>query len=269
MASILKFLLIEDLYRYPNLFKKLVYRDFFERFVGSALGFLWAILNPLVLMGMYVLLFSVILKIRFVEGGSHIDFGLYLFCGMIPWLAFQESLTKCTQVILGYRHMILHIRFPLGFLPLHIAVSALVQELIALFLFVGFVSQYQGISFEHLLYVGLIIPVKFIFTCGINFFLAPISVFYRDIVQLVQILMIGWFFLSPIVYPLSKVPETYLAIYELNPFVPFIKAYRFAVLAQGTWNWGEFFYIVFISIFIFALGRIYFQHCQNRFIGYL
>jgi lipopolysaccharide transport system permease protein len=269
MAKILEFFFIPDLKKFPNLFRKLVYRDFFERFVGSALGFLWAILNPLVLMGMYVLLFSVILKIRFIEGGTHVDFGLYLFCGMIPWLAFQESLVKCSNIIFAYRNLILHIRLPLGFLPLHIAVSAVIQELIALVLFIGFVWQYKGLDVQGLPFLFLIVPIKILFTCGFNFFLTPITVFYRDIVQLVQIMMICWFFSSPIVYPISQVPGEYLSLYRLNPFVSFVECYRHAILGDPGWNWSSYLYVLGISLVLYILGFYYFKRSEKHILQYI
>jgi len=269
MAKIFELFFISDLRKYSNLLKKLVYRDFFEKFVGSALGFLWAILNPLVLMGMYVLLFSVILKVRFIEGGNHIDFGLYLFCGMIPWLAFQESLIKCSSVIMNYRNIILHIRLPLGFLPLHIAISAMIQEIIALVLFTGFVWQYKGLEPQNLPYLLLIIPIKILFTCGFNLFLSPITVFYRDISQLVQILMICWFFASPVVYPISQVPGPMLEIYRLNPFVGFIECYRFAILGDPSWNWESYFYVLLLSTVLYVAGFFYFKRSERSLLQYV
>lgn len=237
--------------------------------MGSALGFLWAILNPLVLMGMYVLLFSVILKVRFIEGGNHIDFGLYLFCGMIPWLAFQESLIKCSSVIMNHRNIILHIRLPLSFLPIHITISALIQEVIALTLFIGFVWQYKGLEPQNLAFILFIIPVKMIFTCGFNLLLSPVTVFYRDIAQLLQIIMICWFFASPIVYPISQVPPFFLEWYRLNPFVGFVESYRFIVLGDPVWDWSSYLYLVVISISLYLAGFFYFRKSQRKILQYV
>lgn len=268
MERILNWFCISDLYRYPNLFGKLVYRDFFERFVGSALGFLWAIINPLVLMGMYVLLFSVILKIKFFENGTHVDFGLFLFCGMIPWLSYQETLTKAAQVVFNYRHLILQVRFPLNFLPIHISVTAFVQEVIALFLFILFVWWYNASFPPHILYFILLLPAKFIFTCGASFLLSALAVQYRDFVQLIHIVMMVWFFGSPIVYPASQVPNSIYKYYILNPFVSLVEMYRYAILGDGVWKWNSYFYFLFCAFLVYALGYLYFRR-KSRTFAYL
>ena len=230
-----------------------MYRDFFERFVGSALGFLWAILNPLVLMGMYVLLFSVILKVRLTEGGNHVDFGLYLFSGMIPWLAFQETLVKSSHVVLSYRHLIQQVQFPISFLPLHVSVSALIQEIVAILLFVLFVSQYQGISLDNLTYLICIIPVKFIFACGFAFAVGALTVFYRDLVQLINILLMVWF-CYVIVYSRQMVPVSFQEVLSFNPFSAYVDFYRFAILGQGEWSWMSYSISLVIAFLIYVIG---------------
>ena len=251
------------------MFYKLVYRDFFERFVGSALGFLWAILNPLVLMGMYVLLFSVILKIRLTEGGNHVDFGLYLFSGMIPWLAFQETLVKSSHVVLSYRHLIQQVQFPISFLPLHVSVSALIQEIVAILLFVLFVAQYQGTSPENLAYLLCIIPVKFIFACGFAFAIGALTVFYRDLVQLINILLMVWFFATPIVYSRQMVPVTLQELLVFNPFSAYVDFYRFAILGQGQWSWSAYVTSLGIAFIVYILGRMIYHRKSRRFYQYL
>lgn len=255
--------------QFPNLFYKLVYRDFFERFVGSALGFLWAILNPLVLMGMYVLLFSVILKVRLTDNGNHIDFGLYLFCGMIPWLSFQETLVKASHVVLSYRHLIQQIQFPMSFLPLHVAFSALIQEIIAIFLFTLFVVQYQGVQFEGLFYLLLIVPIKFLFSCGFAFTVSALTVLYRDLVQLLNILLMIWFFATPIVYSVQMVPKDFRYLLDYNPFTAYVELYRFAILNQGSWSWGTYLLCLSIAILLFLVGRVLYLQKSRRFYLYL
>ncbi|MCO4783156.1 MAG: ABC transporter permease [Candidatus Cloacimonetes bacterium] len=269
MANIKDFFLIGDLHKYRNLFFKLVYRDFFEKFVGSVLGLIWAIINPLVLMGMYILLFSVILKIKFHHNQSHIDFGVYLFCGMIPWISFQDSILKSSNSIINFRNLIHQIKFPLSFLPLHLAVSSAIQECIALVLFILFLIWHQDLRLAHLWVLLIIFPIKWLFTCGINFFIAAGTIFYRDLAQVLQILMMTWFFASPIVYPISKIPETWRFVYDLNPFVHFVSNYRLALLNQGTLQIESLIYLSLFSILFFCLGLRYFHKNKSQFGLYL
>ncbi|PCJ21513.1 MAG: hypothetical protein COB02_02655 [Candidatus Cloacimonadota bacterium] len=269
MDKIKDFFIVSDLYKYRNLFFKLVYRDFFEKYVGSILGLIWAIINPLVLMGMYILLFSVILKIKFQHNDSHIDFGIYLFCGMIPWMSFQDSILKSSNAVLNFRNLIHQIKFPLSFLPLHLAVSSAIQECIALILFILFLAWHGDLQTQHLWLLFIIFPIKWFFTCGINFFISAGTIFYRDLVQVLQILMMTWFFASPIVYPLSKIPKDWLLFYNLNPFVHFVAYYRLALLNQGTLNIETLIYLSFSSITFFCFGLSYFHKKKSQFGLYL
>ena len=220
-------------------------------------------------MGMYVLLFSVILKVRLTEGGTHVDFGLYLFCGMIPWLAFQETLIKSSHVVLAYRHLIQQVQFPISFLPLHVSVSALIQEIVAILLFVLFVAQYQGVSLETLAYLLYIIPIKFLFACGFAFAIGALTVFYRDLVQLINILLMVWFFATPIVYSRQMVPIALQELLVFNPFSAYVDFYRFAILGQGQWSWNAYFVSLGIAILIYILGRLLYRSKSRRFYQYL
>ncbi|MCJ8347846.1 ABC transporter permease, partial [bacterium] len=229
----------------------------------------WASINPLVLMGMYILLFSVILKIKFQHNQNHIDFGIYLFCGMIPWISFQDSILKSSNAVLNFRNLIHQIRFPLTFLPLHIAVSSAIQECIALFLFISFLAWHQDLRTEHLWVLAIVFPVKWLFTCGINFFISAGTIFYRDLAQVLQILMMTWFFASPIVYPISKIPEQWRIIYNCNPFVHFVSYYRLALLNQGSLNIEALVYLSILSLVIFLSGLFYFHKKKKLFGLYL
>lgn len=216
-----------------------------------------------------MLLFSVILKVRLTESGNHIDFGLYLFCGMIPWLSFQETLVKSSNVVLSYRHLIQQIQFPISFLPLHVGVSALIQEIIAIFLFVLFVSQYQGVSIENLAYLVLIVPMKSLFSFGFAFAVGALTVLYRDLVQLINILLMIWFFATPIVYSMQMVPHELQVLLHYNPFTAYVELYRFAILNQGIWSWSSFGISLLVSTTLFIVGRFLYLQKSRRFYLYL
>lgn len=270
MAAIFKKLFfINEVQTHLNLLRKLVYRDFFTRFIGSAFGLVWAIINPLVLMGMYILLFSVILKIKIEGGSDHIDFGFFLFCGMIPWLSFQESLSKSSNIIIDFRMLIQQIKFPLSFLPLHIAISCAVQELITIALFFLLVLQFRDTQTTHILFLLLTFPLKFFLTVGFNLFLSSAAVFYRDIVQIIQIVLMCWFFSTPIVYPMERLPENLLVLAKLNPFTHIVNMYRYSIMSQGHWSWTGFFYTATFSMVIYLTGLIYFRKMSKKFTSFL
>ncbi len=261
----LKLFHLPALIQYNSLFRKLVYRDFFERFAGSALGVLWTILNPLVLMGMYVLLFSVILKVRYEGAGTYADFGLFLFCGMIPYSAFQEAVLKASDTVLKYRSFILQVRFPRAFLPLHIAFSSMLQAGIAYTLFWLLCLWQQPFTSREPWHLFWILPFGFLFTAGICQIVSGLSVFYRDLAQLLNLALMMGFFASPIVYPPERVPPEWLDLWQLNPFVHFIGAARACLLGQGTIQSENICFIAGWSLGVYFIGTLIYERLSKNF----
>jgi ABC-type polysaccharide/polyol phosphate export permease len=220
-------------------------------------------------MGMYILLFSVILKIKIEGSADHIDFGFFLFCGMIPWLSFQESLSKSANIIIDFRVLIHQIKFPLTLLPLHIAISCAIQELITIILFFLLVLQFRETESVNILFMFLIFPLKVFLTTGFNLFLSSAAVFYRDIVQIIQIVLMCWFFSTPIVYPISRLPENLLFLSRLNPFSHIVNMYRYSIMSQGVWCWAGFFYTAFFAGSVYLGGLYYFRHRSKHFTNFL
>ena len=122
---------------------------------------------------------------------------------------------------------------------------------------------------ETLAYLLYIIPVKFLFACGFAFAIGALTVFYRDLVQLINILLMVWFFATPIVYSRQMVPIALQELLVFNPFSAYVDFYRFAILGQGQWSWNAYFITLGIAILIYILGRLLYRSKSRRFYQYL
>src|SRR5437879_5595488 len=161
-----------------------VRRDIRARYVDSLMGLSWAVIQPLALLLLYTFVFSRILQIRFTDGGKPADFALYLFCGMLPWLAFADGVTRACSVILEQSPLIKKMLFPSEILPVCVVVSALFVEFLGLAVLLAAVLVLRGGLGWSLLGLPVIIALQLLFTVGAGWILASLTVFVRDVRQL-------------------------------------------------------------------------------------
>ncbi len=222
------------LYLNRHLIWTLTKRDLTGRYKGSFLGALWSFVNPLVLMIIYTIVFAVFLKIRFGDAGGAIHSTLYILAGIIPWIAFQESINHSAMVIPENVNLIKKVVFPSEILPIKVVLSCLMSQSI------GFVILLLGqllINREFhwtMVQLPLIILFQFILTLGISWVVASLGVFLKDISQIVTLLLMIMFFMTPIMYPISIFPPSLVRWIHLNPIMLIITSYRNLIL-EGEW----------------------------------
>ncbi|MBW7874642.1 MAG: ABC transporter permease [Candidatus Cloacimonetes bacterium] len=260
---------INELRTHRNLLKALIRRDLFEKLVGSKLGAVWNILQPIVLMGLYILLFSVFLNIKVGENNSHLDYGIFLFSGMIAWLPLQEAIQKSFDVLTKYRHLITQIRFPLLILPMHIACVAILQEILLLTIFSCLLIWKTPFTNFEPLQLLFMVPIKFMFVLGVCLFASFIGVHSKDSTQVLQLALTSAFFISPVVYPLSRVPEWLLPYYQMNPMVGFIETIRFSLLGTSNPGLETLAFCIGSAILLYILGLTYFRAHQHKVVEVL
>jgi len=205
-------------------------RDFKGRYAGSALGFLWSFVQPLWSLALFTFLFSTVMKVSPGIGERTSNFAIFLFCGLLPWMAMQEGILRATTAITDSATLVKKMSFPSDLLVWAVVFAALLHEAIALgmFLFVlGVTGQFSASGLWLLL---LAVPLQVALTAGLGFLSAAINVFLRDTAQINTMLLQAWFYLTPIVYPLSLVPERFRPFLELNPLTGLVTLYREALL---------------------------------------
>ncbi len=217
--------------KHKNLIVTFAVHDFKSQYLESRLGFVWSWIKPLVIAGVYVLIFSSVNPSTNPETGESVLFGLYVFAGMLPWFTLQEALQRSTTVLIDYAHLVRHQTIPLYILPLHIVLSATGSGLMAVFVFIvlnGFTSGFPGI---HCLLILVLIPFQILFCTGLTLILSTSTVFIRDITHMTVAFLTIWFFASPIVFPVEGLPWI-LRLEWFNPLVSLTKIYRDLLLFQ-------------------------------------
>ena len=215
--------------------------DFQSQYLDSILGFIWALIKPLVLSGVYVVIFSSVVPPQGEDGESLYHFGLWVVSGMLPWFVIQESIHRGTFVFLDSAHLIRNHQVPLYVLPLQLVVSATISGLLALPVFILLKLLLGGGVNLSYLSIVLIIPLQLLFCFGITLITSSLTVFIRDVNHMVIALLTIWFFASPIVFPLEGLPWL-LQQYWLNPMVSITSLYRQSLLLgcfppAADWFW--------------------------------
>ena len=234
-----------NLLSYRDLLKNLVSRDFKTRYKRSYLGILWSLLNPLLIIIVYTLAFDYIMKIRVK------NFPMFFMCGFLPWSYLSASLMTSMTSFSDTGYLIKAVYFPREILPLSMVLSSLLHFLIT-FIFVfpvlmiyGYFPQWVTLS------LLVIIFLQSIFIFGLCLFLSSIHVFFRDIRYILDVILTIWFWLTPIVYPISLIPEQFLYFYKLNPMTLFVTAYR-DVLLNGELPIPKY----WVALFLATLGSL-------------
>ncbi len=210
----------QTIFSYKDLIKSLVSRDFKTRYKRSYLGILWSLLNPLLIILVYTLAFDYIMKIRVK------DFPIFFMCGYLPWSYFSSGLMTSLPSLSDSGYLIKAVYFPREIVPLSIVLSSLVHFLIT-FIFVFPILMIFGYFPNRSCFIlPLVILLQTIFIFGLGLFVSSIHVFFRDLRYILEVILIGWFWLTPVVYPISLISERYLFLYKLNPMTLFVIAYR-------------------------------------------
>ena len=255
--------MIRSVYRYRWLLYELVLRDLAQRYRGSALGFLWTLLNPIVFVGVYVLVFSVYLRV----GVQH--YALFLLSGMVPWMWFASSIQHGTSSIVDGRMYVGKAAFAPVVLILVPILSNMANFLLTLpFLAIVVLLAHVSVGLP-LIILPLLIAIQFLLTLAILLFIATFNVFYRDLQQLVPITMLLMFYLVPIIYPLSSVPAAMRPFILANPFAPVVLAYQ-DLLYTNTWpDFNLLAYTTLTALVLFAIGVAVFTRYEETFTEYL
>jgi len=219
-----------ELVQYRELLYNLVIRDLKVRYKKSVLGIAWSLLNPLFMMLVFTVVFTVMQPSKIER------FPLFVLCALLPWDFFRSSVTRATDSIVGNAHLIKKVYFPREALPLSVVLSSLVNFLLALVVLFGMMALFQGPFTPWLLYLPLLIVTQIIFSVGIALILCTVNVFYRDMQHIIEVLMLAWFFVTPVFWDHTILPETarFLGVlwpvrrltFILNPMASLISAYR-------------------------------------------
>jgi ABC-2 type transport system permease protein len=215
--------LILETYRYRELIWALTEKELKVRYKRSVLGFLWALLNPALMMVVLTLVFSTIMKFPIPH------YSIFLLSVLLPWTFFSQSLSYAVDSIVGNGELIKKVAVPKIVFPLAAIVSNIVNLLLSMIPLAILVLLMGHPFYKTWLYLPVPMVALIIFTAGMTFFFATANVYYRDVAHIVQIVLSAWFYFTPIIYSLDFIPVHYRWIFKLNPIIYVINGFRLAV----------------------------------------
>jgi lipopolysaccharide transport system permease protein len=220
-----------ELWQYRELIRNLVVRDLKVRYKNSVLGVAWSWLSPLLMMIVYSIFFTILLRNDDIQ-----HYPVFLLCGTLPWSFFTDSIMQATDSIASNAHLVKKVYFPREVLPISVVLSNLVNFLVALPVFFV-LALVSGASLSWwAVFLPITILVQITFTLGLAFFLATFNVLYRDTKHILGVIIQAWFFLTPVFYPINVIPqEKYIGgitfnpqlwLRRLNPMASIVASYR-------------------------------------------
>ena len=256
---------LAELPRRYELVRSLVRKELAARYRGSALGPVWVLLRPAVMISIYTFIFAGVFGARFGANGTARDYALYLFCGLLPWTAFQESVQTSATVIVTHSNLVKRVVFPLETLPLSLAFAAHVTQLFGMLVLVAATVVMQGELHLTILWLPVLLLPQLLASLGASWLAASLGVFLRDTEQAAGLLLTAWLFLTPIIYPEQAVPARYQFYVNLNPFTPLVRNYRRTVLEGLPPDWSGLAYFTLFALLSFILGYWWFARTRKNF----
>lgn len=257
-----------------DLLRTLVRRDLEARYKGSVLGNLWSIVNPLSQLLIYTYVFSVVLKVKLslkgLPANENVSFGLWLFAGLLPWIAFSTGLVQSAGSVTGQPNLVKKVVFPLSLLPLVPIFSAFIESSLGLIMLIFFVALSSGTLHTTLALLPLVWIPQLLLTAGFGYLAAGLTVFLRDIPQTLNVILNIWFYVTPIVYPITSIPESWRNwVLWLNPLAAIVEVYRDFVLVGEVKHWGELGLALTISGIVFVVGVLTYRKLRPGFADVL
>ncbi len=250
---------LRELLRHRALVSALTGRELKGRYRGSILGFFWTFLNPLLLLLVYALVFSVYFRVKM----DH--YAVFMFTGLLPWIFFSSALMEGAGAITDSGSLVTKVLFPQQVLVVVKVLSNFVNYLLSLPILLAFLLA-DGMSLDyHLLAFVPVAAVHFLFTYALCLALATFTVFMRDTRHILGNLLTLWFFLTPILYPLTQIPERYRFLVNFNPAAVFTLAYH-DLFFWGRWpHWGWLAALAGLSLVLLYAAVAIFEHYKEYF----
>ncbi len=256
------------IYDYREMLKNSVRKELRIRYKGSVLGFLWTFINPLMQLVIYNFVFNKIMGVKPPEG---VDYALMIFVGLVPWTCFSATLTQSTKAIIGNGNLIKKIYFPRLILPLSMTLTNFVNMLLTgVIVFAAVLILKAPITWAYLL-LPVVFIALFILTFAFAVLLSALTVYFRDLEHILTILTMIWFYLTPIIYPISRIETNtdmtpfLLTIYKANPLFGIVDSFQ-KIMIYGELPSATYLgYVYGFSIVLLLVALAVFDKCQRRF----
>lgn len=268
------FQLPRELYQSRELIWKLAKNDFKKRYAGSYLGFVWALVQPVITVVMYWIVFDVVFNTRsqMLASGVEVPYVLYLTAGLVPWFYFSEAITNGTNALLEYSYLVKKVVFKISILPIIKIIAATFIHLffaLVLLIVAACYGYYPNLHTLQLLYYSL---CMFIFVLALTYSSCAIVVFFRDLGQIINIILQVGMWATPILWDINMIhDERLIILFKLNPLVYIVNGYRGAIYEE-TWFFDHFYsstYFWIVTVALFCIGSLIFKKLKVHFADVL
>ena len=257
---------LKEIYAYREMIFSLVHKELRGRYKGSVLGFLWTFINPLLQLIVYTLVFSVIMR-------SNIDkYYLFLFVALVPWMFFSSALTSGCMVVIASQDLVKKIYFPREVLPIASTTSNFVNMLLSfIVVFAVLILTGFGVNPVACLFLPIIMIVEYIICLGMSMLFSALTVYIRDLSNILSIVAMAWQFLTPVMYGQDMVEEALKIhpilwqIWNLNPMTPLINAYREVLYYKQIPDITNLGVALLLGVIVCAVGWITYGRLQRGF----
>lgn len=247
-------------------FFKMTLRD---KYLGSGLGSLWAIANPLLMMGIYTFVFAFVFKSRLPGATSTLSYTIWLISGYGPWLATVEAIMAASMSVVSSAGIVKNMAFKTEILPIAHALTAIVPLMVSLGFIAILLLASGQIPTWHVVFLVPIVALQFFFIISLCFFLASVTVFIRDIGIVLPNILMMLLFVTPIFYPIESLPHVVQIISQANPFYIIAQAYRCVLLSAQLPNFLGLCYVALLGIVLSKGGLSMFRRVKGYFAAAL
>jgi lipopolysaccharide transport system permease protein len=252
---------LRDLWEYRELLFFLTWRDVMVRYKQSILGIGWAILQPLLTMVVFTLVFGNFAKIP----SDGLPYPVFSYTALLPWTLFAQAISRSSASLVGSAHLITKVYFPRLIIPLSATLAPLVDFGFAFIILLGMMMWFGITPTWGIWVLPLFILLAMATAFAVGLWLSALNVRYRDVVYLVPFIVQLWMYASPVVYPVSLVPEQWRLLFGLNPMFGVIEGFRWALLGKTNPDFGTMAMSSIIVLVLLIGGLIYFYHTESTF----
>jgi len=257
------------LWNYRSFILGLAARDFRIRYMNSFLGSLWAVLNPFAQILVYTLVFSQVMMARLPGIDSAFAYSIYLCAGIINWQYFSEVLTRMQNIFIEHAELLKKVNVPRTSLPLFVVISSSINYAIMMGIFLLFLVAVGQFAGWPILALIPLLAFQICFAVGLGTILATLNVFFRDVGHFMGVVLQFWFWLTPIVYPRSIVPERFAWIQDINPMSWLMRSYQ-DIFLLGEWpEWTKGWLLMSSAVVLMILGYAVFKRLDKEMVDEL
>jgi lipopolysaccharide transport system permease protein len=252
-----------------SLIRSFVIRDLKARYVGSFMGLFWSVIHPIVLLVSYTFVFSVIFGLRPRPDTGTTSFPLFLFCSILPWLYFQDTLQRSSTILIENANLVTKTLFPSEILPLTALLSGFINHLIGFAILLCIIFFTLGKISIFILLIPVYLFLLMLFTLGLSWFVSSLNVFVRDVSQIITVILTFWFWFTPIFYTTDRFPPKLLFFVRFNPLAHVVTGYRDCLLRMRMPDMGILAILAVVSLAVFAAGGLFFRKTKREFVDIL